>query len=392
MRDTCPLVMHLVYRFDVGGLENGVVNLINRMDPGQFRHAVVALTRCEPAFCERVTSRDVEFISLGKGPGHATQLYTELYRLFRAYRPAVVHTRNLAALETVVPAWLAGVPVRVHGEHGWDLGDLEGRNRKNRLIRRLYRPFVSHYVALSEHLENYLCRGVGVPRGRVARICNGVDHGRFHPQEGNRELPRGMPFRGGDEIVLGTVGRLQRVKDHATLISAFGRLCRRSEEWSRRLRLVIAGDGPLREELAAQARESGLEGRIWLPGERSDVAQIMRAVDVFVLPSLAEGISNTILEAMASGIPVVATDVGGNSELVANGQTGALVPPRDPAALGNAMERYCADAQLRRHHGENGRRRCEDRFSLERMVADYSDLYEALLSGTRYAFPAVQQP
>jgi hypothetical protein len=102
-------------------------------------------------------------------------LFPALFRLFRKYRPDVVHTRNLAALETTLPAWLAGVPVRIHGEHGWDVTDPDGTNPTYRLIRRLHRPFVTHYIALSGHLESYLRDAIGVPGGRVTRICNGVD-------------------------------------------------------------------------------------------------------------------------------------------------------------------------------------------------------------------------
>ena len=181
MQDPRPLVMHVVYRFDVGGLENGVVNLINHMPAERFRHAVVALTDCSEAFCRRVRRNDVRFISLHKPPGHGAKLYPRLYRLFREHRPAIVHTRNLAALESVVPAWAAGVPARVHGEHGWDVSDPGGTRRKFQWLRRAYSPFVSRYVALSGHIESYLVGRVGIAPQRVERICNGVDTTRFVP-------------------------------------------------------------------------------------------------------------------------------------------------------------------------------------------------------------------
>jgi len=389
--DPRPLVLNVVYRFDVGGLENGIVNLVNRLPSARFRHVVVALTSCSPDFCRRVATADVSFVSLGKGPGHGAWLYPRLFRLFREYRPAIVHTRNLAALEAVVPAWLAGVPVRIHGEHGWDLGDPEGLGRKNRLLRRMYRPFVTHYVALSAHLEDYLSRGVGVPASRVARICNGVDTVRFRPAQGARERLAAASFDDADAIVVGTVGRLQAVKDHRNLVDAFARLARRPEDWSRRMRLVIAGDGPLRRELATAIESAGIGDRVWMAGERSDVAALMRGFDLFVLPSRAEGISNTILEAMASGLPVVATDVGGNGELVSEGSTGRLVPAADPDALADAIACYAADADARREHGTNARRRCEDAFSLEHMVTGYAELYQSLLNGAGHALPAAPQ-
>src|SRR6478735_2635980 len=144
--DRRPLIAHVVYRFDVGGLENGVVNLINQLPRESYRHAVVALTEVTD-FSERIRRDDVEFVALNKRPGPGVRLFPRLFRLFRDLQPDVVHTRNLAALEASVPAWLAGVPVRIHGEHRRDIGDLDGSNRTYRRVRRVYRPFVTHYVA-----------------------------------------------------------------------------------------------------------------------------------------------------------------------------------------------------------------------------------------------------
>lgn len=378
MSDPRPLIAHVLYRFDVGGLENGVVNLINRMPAERFRHMVVALTDCVPAFCERITRPDVELVSLHKSPGHGIKLYPALYRLFRERRPAIVHTRNLAALEAVVPAWAAGVPVRIHGEHGWDVSDPNGERRKFRAIRRLYRPFVSRYVALSGHIERYLIGGVGVAPSRIERICNGVDSVRFSPAPGRPNLHE-SPFQSVGEVVVGTVGRLQAVKDQLTLVRAFARAIEKGGVAAASLRLVIAGDGPLRRELEAEIARAGIGARVWLAGERRDVPDVMRSLDVFVLPSQSEGISNTILEAMACGLPVIATAVGGNGELVVQDETGSLVPPLDTEALADALLRYAADPVLRIEQGRAGRARIEAGFSLDRMIERYATLYRSQL-------------
>ena len=377
MHDRRPLVIHVLYRFDVGGLENGVVNLINHMPAERFRHAVVALAECVPAFCERVRRTDVRFISLHKPPGHGIKLYPRLYRLFRELRPAIVHTRNLAALEFTVPARLAGVPARVHGEHGWDTSDPGGTLRKYQLLRRVYSPFVSRYVALSGQIESYLTDRVGIARSRVERICNGVDTLRFRPAVVRERLP-GSPFTDPSAVIVGTVGRLQTVKDQVNLVRAVA-IARARGEGGQALRLVIAGDGPQRGEVEAEIRATGIGDITWLAGERSDVPAVMRALDVFALPSRAEGISNTILEAMASGLPVLATEVGGNAELVAAGTTGQLVPAQDPEAMAQALLRYTSDAALRHNHGAAGRRRVEQNFSIDNMVTRYTSLYEQLL-------------
>lgn len=385
--DPRALVVHVVYRFQVGGLENGVVNLINRLPAHRYRHVVVALTDCVPEFCRRVLPEDVRFVSLHKPEGHGVKLYPALFRLLRGLRPAIVHTRNLAALEVQVPAWLAGVPVRVHGEHGWDVSDPHGQSRRYKLMRRLYRPFVTHYIALSGHLASYLKASVGVPGVRVERICNGVDIGRFRPGAAGREFLPDCPFREPDLCVIGTVGRLQQIKDPLNLLRAFVQLVARDVALAARARLMIVGDGPLRGELAAEIANAGVADKVWLVGERADVPAAMRAMDVFVLPSRAEGISNTILEAMACGLPVIATRVGGNPELVVEGETGSLIPASDSGALADAMARYVEAPEFARRQGRAGRLRAEREFSLDGMVARYGALYDALLGEAGQTVP-----
>lgn len=388
MNDRRPLVLHLVYSFDVGGLENGIVNLINRMDPGRFRHMVVALTRCESSFCQRVKRPDVGFMSLHKPPGHGYKLYPTLYRLFKDQRPAILHTRNLAALEAVVPARAAGVPVRIHGEHGWDVSDPGGTRHKFRLMRRLYKPFVSHYIALSGQIARYLELGVGVPEARLSRICNGVDTARFHPAGGGgRTMLPGSPFNASGLLIVGTVGRLQAVKDQLTLVQAFAHARTLLGSAAAPLRLIIAGDGPLRGEVDAAIDAAGVREQVWLAGNRADVPDVMRALDLFVLPSRAEGISNTILEAMASGLPVIATQVGGNDELVTS-ETGRLVPAIEPRIMGEEIARYAADLQLRNAQGHAGRLRVEADFSLDGMVERYTTLYQLQLDAAGALRPA----
>jgi sugar transferase (PEP-CTERM/EpsH1 system associated) len=376
-----PLILHVVFRFDVGGLENGVVNLINQMPSDRWRHGVLALTEVSAAFRARVQRDDVTYHALAKQGGHLFMHYGRLHRLFRELRPAVVHTRNLAALEATVPAWTARVPVRIHGEHGWDVSDLDGSNRKHRLIRRLYRPFVGHYVALSRDLERYLEARVGVPASRIAQIYNGVDTARFSPAPAARPPIAGCPFGDPGLWLMGTVGRMHAVKDQLTLARAFVRARQLAPKAARRLRLAIVGDGPARPEVERLLKGAGALDHAWLPGERADVADILRGLDCFVLPSLSEGVSNTILEAMATGLPVVATRVGGNPELIEDGLSGRLVAAANPDALAEALIGYFQDPATARRHAKAARAVAESRFSLTRMASDYAALYERLLQG-----------
>ena len=368
------LVAHVVHRFDVGGLENGVVNLINELPRDRFRHAVISLTEIT-RFRQRVEREDVEFVALHKPPGQGFWQFPALVRLLRKLKPDIVHTRNLAPLEATLPAWVAGVPIRIHGEHGWDVGDLGGENRKHRWVRRVYRPFVTHYVALSRHQQDYLRSAVGVPAERVTQIYNGVDTRRFNESRAAQAIG-GVRLREPAHWVVGTVGRLVAVKDQAALIRALGIAGRQNSEARARMRLTIVGDGPLRDALADLSRAEGVSDATQLLGARDDVADLLRGFDTFALPSLAEGISNTLLEAMSSALPVVATAVGGNCELVEEQLTGTLVPPADPAALAAALLQYFSRPDVARRHAQAARRAVEERFSLDRMVADYAALYQ----------------
>jgi sugar transferase (PEP-CTERM/EpsH1 system associated) len=377
---TRPLVLHVLYRFATGGLENGVVNLLNHLPEDRLRHAVLAIDTVDPAFTARVRRGDVEFHALHKPPGHAFKLYPRVYRLLRELRPAIVHTRNLAALELQLPAALARVPLRIHGEHGRDVEDLHGENRRLQRLRRVYSPLVHRYVTVSRDLRDYLVHRVGIDAERIEQIYNGVDAERFHPAAADEPALPGCPFDARQHWIVGTVGRLQAVKNQALLVRAFARALQQAPAMRADARLVVAGDGPLAATLAEQVAEQRLGDFVWLAGERSDTPALMRSLALFVLPSLGEGISNTILEAMASGLPVLATAVGGNVELVQPGVTGELVPSDDEAALADALVARHRDRAATAALGRQARKVAEAHFSLGSMAEAYRQLY---LPGTR---------
>lgn len=376
--DRRPLIAHVVFRFDTGGLENGVVNLINHMPADRYRHAIISLTEIT-SFKQRIVLDDVEFIELNKPPGQTFWLFPKLYRLFRELRPAIVHSRNLAALETQLPAWLAGVSVRIHGEHGRDVGDLDGSNRTYQRIRRFYRPFVSFYLALSRDLAEYLTGIIQIPQNKVLQVYNGVDSYRFHPGTAH-ETATGCPFSRPDHWLLGTVGRMQTVKDQPMLVRSFVRALELAPQLRNKLRLVLVGEGPLRAECQQLLDSYGLSDLAWLPGERSDVPEIMRGLDCFALPSLAEGISNTILEAMASGLPVIATQVGGSADLIDRGVSGELVPASDVESMAVQIVRLASNPLMAQRMGGSGRERIENLFSMKAMVKTYLTTYDNLLN------------
>jgi sugar transferase (PEP-CTERM/EpsH1 system associated) len=240
-------------------------------------------------------------------------------------------------------------------------------------MRRLASPAVHRFVTVSREIEEWLVGSVGVRRGKIQRICNGVDISRFQPRgaAARRLVPPELVADGA--VVIGSVTRFSEIKDPLNLVRGFIE-ARRAAAGSK-LRLVMIGDGSLRAEAQRLVAEAGVQSSVWLPGSRDDVPALMQEMDVFVLASKREGISNTVLEAMGSGLPVVASATGGNLELVEDGRTGQLVPAGDSAALASVLLGYAASPEQRARHGAAGRQRAIGEYSLERMLRDYRDLY-----------------
>jgi len=389
---TRHLIVHVIHGLRIGGLENGLVNLINRMPAERYRHAVICLTDYD-RFAERIEHADVEVFALHKRAGKDPLVYLRLWRLLRRLRPDIVHTRNLGALEAQLPALLAGARARIHGEHGRDMGDLHGDNLRYRMLRRALRPLIHRYIPLSRDLEAYLRTRIGVPAARITRIVNGVDTERFRP--GRAGVARasllaetGWPL---DSRIIGWVGRMEAVKNPLGLVEAFARVRREESPRTAESRLVLIGSGAQYDAVRRAIADAGLADQAWLPGNRDDVPELLRGFDLFVLPSLAEGISNTILEALAVGLPVVATDVGGNAELVVPGECGELVPADDPAALAAAVAAYVRDDVRLSREAYAARDRALERFSIDAMVAAYTAVYDAVL-GRDGTVPAARAP
>ncbi|MQA36973.1 TIGR03088 family PEP-CTERM/XrtA system glycosyltransferase [Rugamonas aquatica] len=372
-----PLIVHLIHRLDVGGLENGLINLINHLPPGRYRHAIVCL-RDYTDYHLRIERPGVEIISINKRDGKDWGHYLRLFQTLKRLQPLLIHTRNLSGIEGQLLAACAGVRLRVHGEHGRDIDDLHGLSLKYRCLRKLLRPLIGHFIAVSKDLEAWLIGTIGARPHRVTHIGNGVDSLQFHPRLGPPAAIGPAGFLCEDAYVIGSVGRMAEVKDHLSLVQAFVLLIAEHALPRDRLRLLIAGDGPCRQACLDLLRQAGLEELAWLPGTRDDIPQLMRAMDVFVLPSLTEGMSNTILEAMATGLPVVATAVGGNPDLVHSGWTGTLVPARSPAMLADAINDYYRLPALAASHGQRGRRRVLAEYSLIAMADAYLAVYDAL--------------
>jgi sugar transferase (PEP-CTERM/EpsH1 system associated) len=366
-------IVHVIYWLRIAGLENGVVNLVNGLN-SEFHHSVVCIADVGP-LAKRLRP-DVAVIQLNTGNRGKWHTLWELVRVLRKLRPDIVHSRNWAAIDAIVAARCVRVPIVIHGEHGREAFDPDGQSRRRKWVRRMLSPFVDRFITVSDDLRQWLVSKIGIPYNKTTRIHNGVDTILFSAnrrEDGRRILQ--VPF---PQVVIGTIGRLEPVKDHKTLLEAFASI----DHFQYPSALVIVGDGSHRRVLEERAQHPDLAGRVFFLGERLDVPVLLNAFDIFVLSSIAEGISNTILEAMATELPVIATDTGGNSELVKDGVTGALFTVGDSSGLATILKSYLGDRQLRKAHGMAGRRRVEEEFPIEKTIEQYRELYLSLLRGS----------
>jgi sugar transferase (PEP-CTERM/EpsH1 system associated) len=360
-------VLHVLHAFMHGGLENGVVNIINGSPP-EIEHALCVLTQGDE-FLQRIR-RPVRCWELHKSAGNSGAIIVKLARAIRQSGVDIVHTRNWGAFDGVLAACLCPRVKLLHGEHGRDISDPHGLNRRRNSIRRLLSFRVAKFTTVSQELSRWLIHTVHIAAEKVAVIANGVDVHRYRPHRD--ETLRDELGIAPDDFVIGTIGRLDPVKNHAGLIRAFSLI----PQTASRARLVIAGEGPERANLENLIRNlSGVPPPI-LTGYRADVERLYGIFDVFVLNSFAEGMSNTLLEAMASGLPIVCTAVGAATELITDGKQGVHVPPAANGKLASALNTYQNSPQLRARHGAEGRLHVEKHCSLESMIECYLRIYK----------------
>lgn len=356
-------VMHVVFNLLPGGMELGVIKLVNGLDPARVRSAICS-TRAAGSI-KALVGPATPVYELRRREGNDPALVWRLFRLFRRVQPHVVHTHAWGTLvEGILAARLAGVPAVVHGEHG--TLQLHGYQR---WIQRHAWARADRVLSVSSRLAERMSAETGFPLSRIATIRNGVEVSRF--DRTTRAAARAALGVPADTLVAGTAGRLVPVKNHRALLDALQRLQQRGITPM----LLVAGDGPLRDGIAQQAAALGLERQVRLLGHRPDIETVLAALDVFVLPSASEGLPNTVLEAMASGVPVVATHVGGVDELVEHGETGLLTPPGATGALARAIEDLLRDPARRAAMAAAARRRARAEFDLDAMIRTYEALY-----------------
>jgi len=352
----------------MGGLERVVIDLIKHLSRDRWDSSLYCLKE-GGSLVHELESVGCTVHELYKKDRIEYSLFWRIAKLFRQENVQIVHCHNYGALfYGAIGSRLARTRGTVYTAHGVYSALRLGKLRYARLVP------VDRVIAVSADAREAALSAGPLRPGDVQTLPNGINTGLFavdgNPEELKREL--GVPE---DVPVFGIVGRLSPEKQHDTLLKAMKLLATQVPGAV----LIVAGDGPIRPDLESLATELDITSNVFFLGERHDVPQLLQALDVFVLSSRSEGLSIALLEAMAGGLPIVATDVGGNSEVIVDGETGLLVPPGDPEALAQAMAAVATDRERTRSMGELGRKRVNEIYSLDAMVKQYEAVYDGLL-------------
>jgi glycosyltransferase involved in cell wall biosynthesis len=370
IRDPAPGVMQLVLSLVPGGTERLTVEIARRLS-GRFRMSVCCLDE-RGAWASEVEAAGVPVTVLNRRPGFHPSLGLRVAALASRSNVEIIHCHHFSPFVYGTIATMANRRVKlVFTEHGRlsDAPPTRKRRIVNAILGRLAGPSFAVAYELREHMV-----AEGFPASRLGVIHNGIDIGAV-PDDAARGDARRALGLDDDAIVVGTVARLDPVKDLQTLIAAIADARARVES----LLLVIVGDGPEREALQAAARQRGVTDAVRFTGYSAEIRRLLPGFDIYANSSVSEGISLTILEAMAAALPVVATRVGGTPEVVVDGSTGLMVSSRSPQQLADAISDLAALPAKRRALGMAGRARVEASFSIDRMVEDYAGEYERLL-------------
>ncbi|WP_437586197.1 glycosyltransferase [Sorangium sp. So ce1000] len=368
------VIAHVLNSFQVGGAEQVVVDLAGLQRAAGHEVMVVGIaTNPDGPRAAQLRERDVAVHMLPKRSGFDILLPGKLAAFFAKHGVSIVHSHNQQPLVYATAAGrLHRVPV-CHTLHGamFDQG-------RRAWLRHMAAKLADAHVAVSQPTADFMLKHNEVPSSKLHVILNGIDLSRFRPDTAARHRIRAELGIPRDAWVAGAVGRLSQVKNHALLLraAAAGILSGDSDD----ARLLLVGDGPEAASLRALAEGLGISDRVIFAGERHDVPRLLSASDVFVLSSKSEGLPLSMVEAMTTGLPVVSTAVGGIPALIADGETGFLVPSEDEGALAAKLAALKGDPTLSEAMGKRGRKLALRRYSAERMMASYMDIYETLLA------------
>jgi glycosyltransferase involved in cell wall biosynthesis len=389
MADTQLRVLLVLPNLHIGGSQEAVRTLAQHLAADGCSPVVCSLFAGGPLLddlAKQGTPVEVlrlprhRFVALPWYVADMLRLLRRLAGVIRKYRANVVQTYILGSQHFLVLglARLLGVPVVIlnfRNEKFLPFSQPGGlKNRLHRLAYRLARRWASGYVAVSAEVKQAMLRTLGLSENDVTVICNGVDVDRYARGVDREQVRCGLGLSAQDSLAI-TVATLKAQKGHRYLIEAAAKVVRQHPD----THFLLVGDGELRAELEAHTRALGLADRIHFLGSRRDVSELLAASDVFILPSLWEGLSMALLEAMAAAKPIVATAVSGTEQTMVHGQTGLLVPPSDAPALAQAIHALLSDPERARSLGQAARRRAETHFSTQQQAAEYVALYRRLL-------------
>jgi sugar transferase (PEP-CTERM/EpsH1 system associated) len=366
---------HTIYAFKEGGMERGLLNIINFSRQERFRHVIMCLTEAGE-FARQLRPPSCRVIEFRKKPGNDIRLALRIARSARECGVNILHARGWPTLlETAFAARLAGIDATIYGFHGKTASELAGLGMMRRTAQAVALRSYDRVVTLNQRMRADLAAESYLPESRIQVIANGVDLEAFQPREDRAALRArfGLP---SNRFIIGNIARLDPVKNHEVIFSALSRFRTRAE----RPYFVIVGEGEHRTVLERCIRQLDLEEDVRLMGYSNRIAELLNCMDVYVQSSLYEGFSNTILEAMACGLPIVATDVGGTADLFSDGQEGYLFHEKDDRALALALSTLQIDPKKREVMGEAARNRAREEFSIESMVRAYEEMYSSVVS------------
>ena len=364
-------IIHIITGIAVGGAENHLLSLLGKLDRRKYK-IDLAYLKDKAELKDAFESIGISPIRIDLKSNYDLIALWRLFRLIKRERYNIVHT-HLFHADTygTLAAYLAKVPIIISSKHN-DEEFLQKLVYK--MLHRVTTLFSKKIIALSDHVKDYVVRiGVGNP-DKVKTIYYGLD---WRPYDNlNRSYTVREEF-GIDKrtILIGTIARLTKQKGLKYLLEAF----RQVLDTEKNCKLMIVGRGELEDELKNLSKELGIEDKVIFTGFREDIPEIMHSLDIFVLPSLWEGLGRVFLEAMAARKPIVATNVSAIPEVIANGETGILVPPRNPGALVKGILHLIKNPDAVIRMGEAGRKRLEEKFSIEEMVRKTKEIYESLI-------------
>lgn len=370
LADRALTVGHIVYAFKNGGIERGLLNLINYGDSQAFRHVIICLTEAG-AFAERLGSPTSSVVELRKSAGNDFRLPTRIAATARKYGIDILHARGWPAMvETALAARLAGVRATIYGFHGRGLNELRGLPARRRWAQRFVIRWYDRVITLNSQMQSELASECGLSKDRIQIIANGVDVESFRPCDDGSTLRArfGLPT---DQIIIGNVARLDPVKNHEVILRALRLLVNRGLK----VFLLLVGEGPHRNALQGEVERLQLASYVRLFGYSNYIPELLNCLDLYVQSSFYEGFSNTVLEAMASGLPVLATDVGGTRDLLNHSQEGFFFNSNDEETLASLITRLLYDKEQRHVLGKRARKHVVQRFPVETMVRNYENLY-----------------